>query len=315
VKIRSGLLRLNWKSVLIWLPLPLIAIAVLSLIAGAAGPGPAGGLLFFAIVAEAALCGLQVEAVRKWRSDRAQARMAVETDDIAALKDARRVREIRRRVRRRLIRRAFGVLVAAPLLALGILVLVLVNLHELAGAPGPVLMVSTIAIAVLFPIGLIWLCWRRWSDLFGDPIVLRGQAVAAAGSTQAAPPEEPEPELVGTDVTSELSSPTLLVQVTAGWRLTRDRGATPANQLLGQREVQLVSGAVRAVPRGGTVVLICSSRGRCIGRLGRFDVGEHVPGRRRWLQRIYRGHARQPSDAAPISEGSGGAPHDDQHKC
>lgn len=314
MKIRSGLLRLNWRSA-IWLPLPLIVIAVLSLIAGAAGPGPAGGLLFLAILAEALLCGLQGEAVQKWRSDRARARMAVETDDIAALKDARRVREIRRCVRWRLIRRAFGVLLAAPLFALGIFVGVLMMLDELAGAPGPVLMVFKVGFAVLFPIGLIWLCWRRWSDLFGDPIVLRGQVVAAAGSTQAAPPEEAEPELIGMEVTSELSSPTLLVDVTAGWRLTRDRGATPANQRLGQREVQLVSGAVRAVPRSGTVMLICSSRGRCIGRLGRFDGGEPAPGRRRWLQRIYRGHARQPSDAASISEGSGGAPHDDQHKC
>jgi hypothetical protein len=285
VKARRGLFRLNWKSVLLWLPLALIVI----LLAIAAVGGPVDWLVFLALLLEAYFGGFQVHAVRKWRSDRARARLAAETDhsgtvgtdDIEALKDAGRVREIRRRVRRRLIRRAFGVLLAAPLFALGALGLAILNVQELAGEPGPVLVVSTMAIALASLIALISLCWRRWSDLFGDPIVLRGQAVAAAGSTQAAAPEEADPELLGTEMISEMNSPTLLVEVNAGWRLTRDRGATPATQPLGQRKIELVSGAVRAVPRSGTVLLMCSSRGRCIGRLGQFEGGERAPGRRR----------------------------------
>lgn len=282
MKNRSRLLRNNWKSALLWLPLALIVIGLLSLITGVVGPSLATGLLFFGVLGEIPASGFQPEAVRRWRTDRARARMAVESDDIAALKSARRVRDIRRRVRWRLIRRAFGVFVVAPLFALAVLTVLAMNLQELADAPRPVLtfiaVFLTVGSAVLLPLGLIWLCWRRCSDLLGDPIVLRGQAVAAPQSAEAAPPEEADPEMLGMDVAAEMSSPTLIVDVTAGWRLTRDRGATPANQRLGRREVQLVSGAVRAVPRSGTVTLICSSRGRCIGRLGRFDRGEQARG-------------------------------------
>jgi hypothetical protein len=271
MRVLSGLVRRNWRNILLWFPLPTVIILFLALIAGAEGSGPVGALFFFFFIAEALLVTLQVLALGGWWSDRASAHLAALTDDVEALKDPERVHEIRRRARRRLIRRAFGILPAAALLVSSVAILLLVNLEELEGAPSSVLMITSIATALVFPLGLIWLCWRRLSDLVGDPIVLQGRAVPAAGSTQAAPPEGPDPEMIGVEMTSEMNSPNLLVDVIAGWRLTRDKGATPATQPLGQRKIDLVSGAVLAVPRSGTVLLMCSPRGRCIGRLGQFE--------------------------------------------
>jgi len=267
----------NWKRAILWVPWVTLAFLIALLLTGARAQGPVG-LLFFVTLLVAGMGGAsQVPTVFAWRRRQVRARAALLIDDRSALDCVTRRRDIRRRIRRRLLRRATGVVPACLLVAALGVVAGLMTLEELKAAPAIVQAVAAALAALGTLLTLALLVWRRCSDLSGAPLILFGQVVVPVGSTEAEVADGGDPELFGMDSIGELSSPVLAVRVSAAWHLVSDGSCNPSPKHLGKREVDLVSGAALSVPRKGPVILVCSARGRCIGRLGQFDPAAQHP--------------------------------------
>lgn len=238
-----------------------------------------GGWLFLAILIEICAGPSQISKTYKWLRERKRNRLLVLIDDLAVLEDFQRRALVRQRIRRRLIRRALASFPLAVVVVIAGAVAALVAIHELDGAPAIVALVAGAGTAAGAVLAVAMLIWRRWSDLFGSPLVMSGTIVTDP-SSKGQPEESGDAEFLGMDSLGELTTKELHLDVTGAWRLTR-QGPSAHHQKLGLRNVELVPGAGLGMPRSGLVVIACSARGRCIGRLGEFEPrGRHRRDRR-----------------------------------
>jgi hypothetical protein len=247
-----------------WAPLATLSLAIVLLLTGWLEEA-AIAILLLSLICEAAFFRPQLNRVRQWRQERVD-RL---TEDPTALDDVKRTTVIRRRIRVRLTRRALGVIFVVP--GVGLVGVTIVFEAADFWKHFPVILeemfVGAVVIAVLG--GMAWHVWKRFSDLFGAPVIFFGQI------TRATVPEEAD-EL---HLVMGLDSAELTIDVVAVRRLTRKGGREHASQQLGNRTFELAAGAKRVLPRSGPVALVCSARGRCIGRLGQFDRASRKPSR------------------------------------
>jgi hypothetical protein len=229
-----------------------------------------GAWLFLAILVELVVFPYQLSTAYRWLRERKRNRLVVLVDDAAALDDTERTAYVRRRIRRRLLRRALASFPVAVAVVIAGSLATLLAIHELEGGPAIVALVAGALTAVGAVFAIAVLMWRRWSDLLGSPIVMSGTIVTEPSSSTGPADESGDPELLGMDTLGELSAKRVQLDVTSAWRLARG-GPTTHGLMLGLRSVDLVSGAHLGMPRSGSVVIACSARGRCIGRLGEFE--------------------------------------------
>jgi hypothetical protein len=266
----------SMKVALLWGPLGVLVV-LSAILARTTKGGLVKNFFVAALIWQLLLIPLQCLWVirvrrRRWNQIRNS------TDQPEALATLASARSVRRRIKRRLVRRSLGTLPMALALigySLGAFGTGLGTLHFLGRyVLGFLLGVAGIFVAVL----VVRLAFRRIRDLFGHPLIMLGTKsnISIQQQEYLLRNGQTDKEIVttqdldnGVDRLMEMTHP-YQMRASTVWILTRQQGLILLDPSLGRVEVELVSGAWKTVPLAGSVALVCSSSGRCIGKLAEF---------------------------------------------